>query len=181
MTPRQSAMFWSEWGKLRDVLRAKGKSLCQIEDYRHALTRRALGVDKSSKAFTNADLDKVLARIKAEREPANLDAQLALQESPEKRRAYLLARADEVCSLMWSDGGDSRLMRPEQRDGYIRGTARNVINKDLEDCTDAEIGKVIGCLEARLQRLRAEGAERARAAGYVAPVAVAAEDGGDPF
>ena len=168
-------MYWAEWARLREVLAAKGKSGTQIEDYRHTITRRALGVDKSSRAFTNADLDKVLARIKAEREPANLDAQLALQESPERRRAYLLARADEVCTLMWNDGGDARLMRSEQREGYIRGTARNVIHKELDDCTDAELGKVIGCLEARLQRLRADCAERARAA------AGAADDDGDPF
>src|SRR4051812_46683499 len=105
MNSRQSAMYWAEWAKLRDVLRGKGKSSVQIEDYRHALTRRALGLDKSSKDFTNADLDKVLARIKAESEPGNLDAQIAIQESPEKRRAYLLDRCDECCHEMWSHGG----------------------------------------------------------------------------
>jgi hypothetical protein len=176
-------MYWAEWGQLRDVLRARGKSGAQIEDYRHALTRRALGAAKSSKSFTNADLDKVLARIKAEREPGNLDAQLALQESPERRRAYLLAKADEVCGRMWSHGGDLRLSSPEAREGYIRSTARNVCHREIADCSDAELGKVIGCLEARLRRLEAEIAERKQAAGYLAPVAAAAgaDDDGDPF
>jgi hypothetical protein len=180
MTPRQSALYWREWARLRDVLRSKGKPFGQVEDYRHALTRRALGHDKSSKHFTNSDLDKVLARLRAEIDPADLDAQLALQESPDRRRAYLLERCDEVCSQMWSHGNDPRLVKPEARDGYVRGTARNVIKKELEDCTDAELGKVIGCLEARLRRLVADCAERARAAGYVPP-AEKVEDGGNPF
>jgi hypothetical protein len=169
VTPRQSALYWREWARLRDVLRARSKSMSQIEDYRHDLTRRALGVAKSSKDFTNADLDKVLARLRAEIDPADLDAQLALQESPDRRRVYLLERCEEVCGAMWSHGADSRLLHLEARQGYIRGTARNVCKKELEDCTDAEIGKVLGCLQARLKRLKAECAERARAAGYVAP------------
>lgn len=155
MNPRQNAMYWAEWAKLRDVLRAKGKSLSQIEDYRHELTVRALGAAKSSKKFTNVDLDRVLARIRAEREPGNLDAQLALQESPEKRRAYLLARCDECCSEMWSQGSDTRLIKSDSRARYIAGTARNVIGKEIADCTAEEISKVLGCLEARLRRLLA--------------------------
>ena len=163
-------MYWAEWAKLRDVLREKGKSYQQIEDYRHALTRRAIGADKSSKLFTNRDLDAVLARIKAEREPGNLDAQIALQESPDKRRAFLLTRCDECCGEMFSHGGDLRMAKSEIRAGYIRGTARNVIKKEIDDCTDAEIAKVLGCLEARLVRLKKKCAE-----------SVPAQDDGDPF
>jgi hypothetical protein len=166
MTPRQQALYWREWARLRDMLITRGKCQGQIEDYRHELTRRALGVAKSSKAFTNSDLDKVLARLRAECDPANLEAQLDLQESPERRRAYLLARCDEVCGLMWSRGGDDRLTHEEARQGYIRGTARKVCGHELEACTDAEIAKVLGCLEARLKRLRAQVAERAAAAGW---------------
>lgn len=156
MNFRQSAMYWAEWGKLRDVLREKGKSSAQIEDYRHALTRRALGIDKSSKVFTNADLDKVLARIKAEREPGDLDAQIAIQESPDKRREFLLDRCDECCSEMFSHGGDLRMRDPRARAGYVAGTARNVIKKEIDDCSAEETAKVLGCLEARLKRLKAE-------------------------
>ena len=175
MTPRQSALYWREWSRLRDMLRTRGKSLVQIDDYRHELARRALGVAKSSKVFTNADLDKVLARIRGEVDPANLAAQLDLQESPDRRRAYLLERCDECCSEMWSHGNDSRLMKPEARQGYIRGTARAVIKKELDDCTDVEIGKVLGCLEARRRRLVEECKAKALAAGFKE------EDDGDPF
>lgn len=149
-------MYWGEWARLRDVLVSRGKTHTQVEEHRHALTVRALGVAKSSKAFSNADLDRVLARIRAEREPANLDAQLALEDSPEKRRAYLLDRLDRACWAMYADGGDNRMAQPETRLRYIAGTARNVIGKDPDDCTDAELGKVLGCLEARVARLQAK-------------------------
>lgn len=168
-------LYWREWARLRYMLRSRGKSFTQIDDYRHALTRRALGVEKSSKLFTNSDLDKVLARIRAECAPDNLDEQLKIQESPERRRAYLLERCDEVCGAMWSRGNDSRMLKSEARQGYIRGTARNVCKKDLDDCTDAEIAKVLGCLEARLKRLVAACAEKCREAGYKG------EDEGNPF
>ncbi len=158
-------MYWAEFGKLRDVLRAKGKTYTQIEDYRHGLTLRALGVQKSSTKFTNTDLDKVLARIRAEREPANLDAQIQLQESPEKLRGFLLERCDDTCSRMWSEGCDTRLMRSEARAGYIAGTARNVIKKEVSECSNEDLGKVLGCLEARLQRLLREVRARQVAAG----------------
>ena len=180
MNPRQNAMYWAEWAKLRDALRAKGKSVTQIEHYRHELTVRALGVEKSSKKFTNVDLDKVLARIRAEREPGNLDAQLAIQESPEKRRAYLLARCDECCGEMWSRGNDNRLLKPEMRLRYVAGTARNVIGKELEDCSAEEIAKVLGCLEARLRRLIARGDAKV-AAARANPVSVRPQDDGNPF
>lgn len=159
-------MYWAEWAKLRDVLRAKGKSVTQMEDYRHELT--------------NVDLDKVLARIRAEREPGNLDAQLALQESPEKRRAYLLARCDECCGEMWSSGNDNRLLNPEMRSRYVAGTARNVIGKELVDCSAEEIAKVLGCLEARLRRLIARGDAKVAAARADA-VSVRQQADGNPF
>ena len=173
-------MYWAEWSRLRDMLRSRGKSLTQVEDYRHALTRRALGVDKSSKLFTNSDLDKVLARLRAEIDPADLDAQLALQESPDRRRAYILERCDECCAEMWSHGNDSRMMKAEARQGYIRGTARAVIKRELDACTDADLGKVLGCLEARLKRLKAEVAAKI-AAARGAELVPADEEDGNPF
>ncbi len=167
-------MYWAEWSKLRDMLQAKGKSLGQCDDYRHALTRRAIGMDKSSTKFTNVELDRVLARIRAEREPSNLDAQIALQESPEKRRAFLLERCDWCCSVMWSRGNDSRMLKPEARQGYIAGTARNLIKKEIAECSAEEIAKVLGVLEARRVRLETKAAGPVRAT-------VQAEDDGNPF
>jgi hypothetical protein len=182
MNASQSAMYFGEFGKLRDVLRARGKNNAEIEAHRHALTRRALGVDKSSKDFTNADLDKVLARIKAEREPGNLNAQLALLDSPEKRRELVLNRCFEACSRMWSHGNDTRLMHREAQLGYIRGTAKNVVRKSVEDCTAEDLAKVLGCLQSRLERLESEVAAKvATARGGVGRAAGENNDDGEPF
>lgn len=156
MSPRQSAMYWAEWARVRDMLRTRGCTVAQVEEYRHALTRRALGVLKSSKSFTNADLDRVLARLKAESDPANLDAQLSIQDSPDRRRAYLLHRLSECCAELYTVGCDERLREPAAREGYVQGTALKVCKCELQDCTDAELGKVLGCLEARLRRLVAK-------------------------
>lgn len=172
MNLRQQAMYWAEWGRLRDVLKARGKSWAEIEEHRRKVTRRALGIEKSSKLFTNADLDLVLARIRSELEPDNLDAQLALQENPEKRRDGLLKRCDQCCDRMWSLGCDMRMMHRESRDGYVRGTARNVIGKPLEKCNEVELAKILGCLEARLKRLVERVKERH---------AAAARNSGNPF
>lgn len=76
MTPRQSALYWREWANVREI--------CPAAD-RHDLHAAALGVDKSSKRFTNADLDKVLAEFRAVSDPANLDAQLARHDQPKRR------------------------------------------------------------------------------------------------
>jgi hypothetical protein len=178
MNASQNAMYWAEFAKLRDVLRARGKHAAEIEAHRHALTRRALGVDKSSKLFTNADLDKVLARIKAEREPGNLNAQLALQDSPEKRRQFVFDRCVEMCSRMWSHGADTRLAQVSAQHNYIRGTARNVIKKEVEACTAEDLAKVLGCLEARCNRLE-KAAEQSTALARAGEGKN--EDDGDPF
>ena len=181
MNPAQSAKYWAEFGKLRDVLRAQGKSSSEIEEHRHALTRRALGVQKSSKHFTNGDLDKVLARIAAEREPSNLDAQLALQDSPEKRRRALLLRCHAACDRMWSHGNDSRMVSEVAQLGYIRGTARNVIKKELDDCTPEDLAKVLGCLIARCTRLEKEVAGQIATARAEAGLQPKISDDENPF
>lgn len=84
MTPAQSMLYFREWGRVRDVLKAKGLPCGDVE--RHKLHLKALGARKSSKDFTNADLDKVLAAFKAITEPGNLTAQMRAMEQPQLRR-----------------------------------------------------------------------------------------------
>ncbi|HYE32524.1 MAG TPA: hypothetical protein VEH27_13925 [Methylomirabilota bacterium] len=81
MTPKQQALYWREWAKVRAIDPAMD---------RHALHTQALGKAKSSKAFTNADLDKVLAAFRAVSEPHNLNAQVRQLEQPKKRQLYAI-------------------------------------------------------------------------------------------
>ena len=178
MTPAQTAMYFAEWGKLRDVLRAKGWKNADIEQQRHEVTRRALGVRKSSKDFTNADLDKVLARIAAEREPDNFDAQMALQDSPEKRRVAALEACNRACWEIYCHGGNNGFAQGEARERYIAGVARNVVKKPIEDCTAEELRIVWGILDQQLSRVR----RKAQGASAGTATADAPFEGeGDPY
>jgi hypothetical protein len=67
MTPLQIRWYWREWAAVRRA---------QPDADRHALHIAALGVDKSSKRFTNRDLDKVIAEFRAISQPNNINAQV---------------------------------------------------------------------------------------------------------
>lgn len=78
MTPKQKALYFTEWNKARLAGGLDGES-------RHRLHVEALGHDKSSKDFTNADLDKVLATFRAISQPTSLHAQLRQIDQPRTR------------------------------------------------------------------------------------------------
>ena len=70
MTPKQTSLYWREWSKAKRALvslslpKGEGQGEGSSPDWdqkRYELHHSALGHDKSSKDFTNADLDKVLA------------------------------------------------------------------------------------------------------------------------
>ncbi|MEO6001527.1 MAG: hypothetical protein ABIZ04_20910 [Opitutus sp.] len=145
MTAAQQAKYFAEYGKLRDVLRARGWSSTKIELHRAEITVKALGRHKSSKAFTNADLDKVLAVIKAETAPADFDAQMRLQDMPEKRRAILMAR---IHSLSLCVG-----LNPGGESGYVQAIAKNMFGtSQYDDLSEQQLGVIEGVLRRRLKQ-----------------------------
>ncbi len=92
MTPLQNSLYFREWGKVRAACKQQG---LPVPD-RHELHVKALGLDKSSKDFTNEDLDRVLAEFRALSQPDNLAAQLRQQDQPRSRLLYSIRRlADE--------------------------------------------------------------------------------------
>lgn len=88
MTERQQKWYWREWAAVK---RACEAAYHPVPD-RHDLHRQALGEDKSSKEFTNDDLDDVIAEFKAYSEPANLQEQLRLQNGRRLRRIYRIKK-----------------------------------------------------------------------------------------
>lgn len=78
MTPAQTSLYWREWAAAKRIARLE-------ESDRHVLHQQALGEPKSSKAFTNADFDKVLAAFRALSQPASLNGQLRQQGQPRAR------------------------------------------------------------------------------------------------
>lgn len=83
MSPLQTRLYWREWAAAR---RADPSA------DRHALHVVALGSDKSSTAFSNAEFDLVLGAFRAVSRPADLDAQLRQQDQPRARALYGIQR-----------------------------------------------------------------------------------------
>jgi hypothetical protein len=149
MNSAQTNLYFYEWGKVRKHYLDRGIDPKQADSKRHMLHRKALGRDKSSKDFTNGDLDAVLATFKGVYDGANLDAQIAQLDQPESRLMSLHEQCLDAAGDM-HQLGDARLREFEARLGYIRGTAKAVARKEPGECSEAELGKVLGCLRRRV-------------------------------
>jgi hypothetical protein len=78
MTQKQKDLYFVEWTRAKKAGQLK-------ESDRHALHIQALGEDKSSKDFSNADLDKVLGAFRAISRPTSLNSQIRQIEQPQTR------------------------------------------------------------------------------------------------
>lgn len=66
MTTKQKSLYWRQWAAVRKVLiDLGGYSSADADAERHKIAADALGEDKSSTAFNNRDLDKVLDAFRA--------------------------------------------------------------------------------------------------------------------
>jgi hypothetical protein len=90
MTPRQTTLYFREWNPLYRMLRAQGLSSAECDARRHELHVAALGYQRSSKDFTNPELDCVLAEMRRHTRPGDLDAQLAPERQARKRAEHAM-------------------------------------------------------------------------------------------
>lgn len=157
MSPKQKAWYWREWGAAVKAAQAAGLDAPD----RHALHRRALGVDKSSKSFTNADLDRVIAEFRAYSDPDHLRPQLRQIHQPRSRMLHLI-RHDKLRELaIVLDNSslstpNSKLDRARQYIGKIIQTKYHSV--DLDDLTDAQLTLLIVDLtRATTKRRKAAG------------------------
>jgi hypothetical protein len=91
MTPKQKALYFREFAAARRAYeRTIGHKLNTIDalELRYGLHQRALGLDKSSTALTNSDLDKVLAEFRALSRPDDLNTQLRQQNQDRTRKLH---------------------------------------------------------------------------------------------
>jgi len=162
MNISQTAMYFAEFGKLRKLRKDEGWTGQEIDEERHRITRTALGRDKSSKDFSNGDLDAVLARIKALVSPGDFAAQMRQQDSPDLRRASVEARIEAALDVI--------VIAPDpqfaglRRGNYLTGTAKRICGKAYCELSDKERAKVMGALErsAAVKLRRKNEAEAAR-------------------
>lgn len=157
MTPAQTAKYFGEWGRVRDVLKARGQPCGDVE--RHKLHLKALGVRKSSKDFTNADLDKVLAAFYAITRPADLKAQLQQLDQAQHRHSDLLERARDLAAQCVS--------KPGLEGRYLDGMSERVFHVAKYHLLDERrLAQLCGILRRRIAQLqRGQRAAGKQAAG----------------
>ena len=164
MTAAQNMLYFRQWGRVRDVFKAKGLPCGDVE--RHKFHLKALGVRKSSKDFTNADLDKVLAAFRTITDPGDLKAQLRAMEQPVLRNAEARKKCMELLEQL-GIGCDSTIERTEFiRGAYLDGIAKRLTHGahiNFSTCDDRTANAILHTLRMRaLARQRAK--EKALAA-----------------
>ncbi len=128
MSPRQTALYFREWGYVRGYC----KRHRQPEPDRHELHRQALGYDKSSKEFTNAEFDKVLGVFRSMSMPGSVNSQVRQLEEPRTRK---LGKIRELlkCIALYIDDAEG-YAREIIRDTVNRGSAQQV--SAIEDLSE---------------------------------------------
>ena len=139
MTPRQIKLYWDEW---RAVSKIVGNTIS-----RHDLHREALGYDKSSRALSNKEFDRILAHFRAINRPADLNAQLRLQQQPEIRARHVIHNL--TSTLARHLGGR------DQADAYLDALLRDRFGGlAVEDLDLAALRELIITLTARARSLQ---------------------------
>jgi len=150
MTPKQTSLYWREWGKVRARLISDGLTSEQAAAKRHALHAKALGRDKSHLAFTNQDFDKILAAFRAVYDDSNLDAQLRQIDQPEERRHALVNKCWEACRVFIK--GNDPAHRDDLCQRYMDGTAKKVFGKYERELTEHQLAALHGILDKHANR-----------------------------
>lgn len=162
MTPAQTNLYFFEWGRVRKHYLAKGIDPKQADHKRHELHRRALGHDKSSKTFSNPELDKVIAAFRAVYDGGNLDAQLAQLDQPETRRQAMVQRCKAAARSFIAGRDEEHKSENIQR--YLDGTADRMfgvafVHLDRGQEGSGQLAKVMGALERSARVRKAKAAE----------------------
>lgn len=144
MNGAQARKYWWEWGRARAFYLGRGLTHGAADQKRHDLHRKALGSDKSSKCFTNVDLDKVIAAFRAVWDGGNLDAQMRQLDQPEQRLRDLHARIARLADACGIEGGDDALAT------YLRNFIKG---RSWADLTERDLQQVTGILGRRAKQL----------------------------
>ncbi|MCC7518378.1 MAG: hypothetical protein IT578_04240 [Verrucomicrobiae bacterium] len=133
MTRLQRNAYWKLW---QAVCRAQGWSP-QDDERRHAIHREALGQEKSSNDFTNADLDQIFPLMRRLSGSDLVDSQVQLDDyerggDPGERRRLLwrinklaldLAYVRSICAALYKTTNWERLPIPQLTN--LRNTLAN--------------------------------------------------------
>lgn len=139
MTDKQQRFYLREWGKVRKILRAT-MSPKDADAQRHAIHVQALGEDKSSSDFTNADLDEVLKLFRAITQPGNYKTQVDLGDMGAKRKRWTIRHL--LSALQLGEEDVERLISRRQRAGrLVTASATAVVT--IETVGEADLSRVM--------------------------------------
>lgn len=146
MSPAQTNLYWRKWSACKRALAKLGRPF--DDSARHALHAQALGAPKSSKDFTNRDLDKVLAAFAAFTAPHDLTQQLRADEQPDVRRS----RTETACLDLVRQLPQVRAAQDPAlyAANYLDSVARSVTGKDFAQLDDTQLARIYGILRHRL-------------------------------
>ena len=149
MTPAQNALYWREIGAWSRARKARGMPVDNAA--RHAAHVKALGRDKSHTAFLNPEFDKVLAVLRAESRPDDLDAQLRQIDQPEQRFSKLLERARDLagsCNIKLGLVGS-----------YLDGMAMKIFRvPQYHKLDERRLAQLCGILQRRVAQIKRKNA-----------------------
>ena len=150
MTSAQNALYWREIGAWSRARKARGLPVDSAA--RHAAHAKALGRDKSHLAFLNPEFDKVLAVLRAESRPDDLNAQIRQLDQPEQRKSDLLAR---IPILVMRCGVSTGLAG-----AYEDGISRKVFGVDQFHLLDERrLNQLAGVLDQRIRQIKRKAAK----------------------
>jgi hypothetical protein len=160
MNLAQKSLIWREWAKASAWLVAHGMAKDQLEAKRHQLIAQANGAGLSMsnwQRWTNSQVDKVLAKFRAVYDGGNLNAQLAAEEQPAKRAGKAEAILRNLVAEVYPHvaGEDTQY----KWNNHIEVMARKVCKKRFDQCSDAEIYRLIGIFKRQLTRNETETAD----------------------
>ena len=144
MNAAQLRKYRAEWGLVRKHFRARGIEPKACDAKRHELHKKALGHDKSSLDFTNAEFDAVLAVFSGISRPADLNTQLHLQEQAPDRAARRQARAVELLTALE--------VLPHGHTGYLDFLSKQICGRAWDQLAEIEQEKILGVLADRAKR-----------------------------
>ncbi len=137
MTTKES-LYWGLWSEYKKFLvEQKGWEPKRANEFRHTLVQRIFGHQISSKKFTQSDLDKWKAVIKAHTEPDNIQLQIDQENQPIKRALFGLWKTARELGLP---------------DDYVHRLVLKMTKQELCNCDADQISKV--AIALRMQKRR---------------------------
>jgi len=149
VSPLQTSLYFREWGLVRKHYVAQGIDPKLADAKRHELHKKALGQMKSSKAFTNADLDKVLAVFYAITRPADLNSQLRQMEQQTER----IRRMQSDCRRLVMQLPKVQAAEDSEfyAKNYLNTVANSLYGVAFAALDEKQLARVTGTLRSKLR------------------------------